>query len=249
MLISIITATYNSSETIMDCIGSVNSQTFPDIEQIIIDGASDDNTLELIKSVASKVVKIVSEADSGLYDAMNKGISEANGEIVGILNSDDIYLNDDTLSKVVEAFKSHQVDCVYADLFYVEKSDTNKIVRYWRTKEYVPGSFRRGWHPAHPAFFLRKSVYDKYGNFDLSFKLASDFELMLRVLEKHHISSFYLQEPLVKMRLGGETNKSIRNVFNQNIECITAFRKNGLDVSYLYPVYRLLPKLAQYFFK
>jgi len=249
MLVSIITATFNSSNTILDCINSVDSQNYIDIEHIIIDGASSDNTIELIGSVKNRVKTIVSEKDTGLYDAMNKGIAKASGEIVGILNSDDIYLNNNTISKVVDAFRSHEVDCVYADLFYVEKSDTNRIVRYWRTKEYTLGSFRRGWHPAHPAFFLRKSVYNKYGNFDLSFKLASDFELMLRVLEKHQVSSFYLQEPLVKMRLGGETNKSMKNIYNQNLECITAFRKNGLKVSYLYPVYRLLPKLAQYFHK
>lgn len=229
MKISIITATYNSAATIASCISSVNNQTYPDIEHIIIDGASKDNTIQLIDSQQNRVKKRISESDNGIYDAMNKGISIATGEIVAILNSDDIYLDNFAIERVMEIFKTTQTDCVYADLFYVDRVNTNKVVRYWKTNEYKLGAFNKGWHPGHPSFFLKNQIYKQYGDFDLSFVLAADFELMLRMLEKYRISSTYLPLPLVKMRLGGATNKSLVNIYNQNIECIRAFKKNGLD--------------------
>jgi len=229
MKISIITATYNSAATIASCISSVNNQTYPDIEHIIIDGASKDNTIQLIDSQQNRVKKRISESDNGIYDAMNKGISIATGEIVAILNSDDIYFDNFAIERVMEIFKTTQTDCVYADLFYVDRVNTNKVVRYWKTNEYKLGAFNKGWHPGHPSFFLKNQIYKQYGDFDLSFVLAADFELMLRMLEKYRISSTYLPLPLVKMRLGGATNKSLVNIYNQNIECIRAFKKNGLD--------------------
>jgi glycosyltransferase involved in cell wall biosynthesis len=247
MKISIITATFNSSKTILDCINTVNNQTFADIEHIIVDGASNDDTVKLIESAKSRVKLIISEPDTGIFHAMNKGISKANGDIIGILNSDDVYFDNTVVERVIEVFKMSQTDCVYGDLFYVDKSDTSKIVRHWKTSDYKYGSFRKGWHPAHPSLFLRSSVYQKYGDFDLSFDLASDFELMLRMFEVNRISSAYLPFPLVKMRLGGASNKNMRSIFDQNIKCIQAFRKNGLAAGFLYPLYRLAPKIIQYF--
>lgn len=249
MKISVITATYNSSQTILDCILSVNSQTYPDIEHIIIDGASKDNTIELINTNSTRVKRIISEPDNGIYDAMNKGISIASGEIIGLLNSDDLYINDSVLGKVMEVFKNSETDCLYADLFYVDKINIEKIIRQWKTKEYKPGAFRKGWHPAHPSFFLKRKIYQQFGDFDLSFVFAADFELMLRMLEKYKISSTYLPIPLVKMRLGGKTNESLTNIFHQNLECIRAFKKNDLSVGIAYPLYRLIPKLQQFFIK
>jgi glycosyltransferase involved in cell wall biosynthesis len=247
MKISIITGTFNSSKTIIDCIDSVNNQTYFDIEHIIIDGASKDNTLKLINSNPGRIKQIISEPDNGLYDAMNKGISVATGEIIGLLNSDDLYIDCFVIEKVMKAFKDTNVDCVYGDLYYVNKNNTNRITRHWKTNEFKPGAFKMGWHPAHPSFFLRRQVYDSYGQFDLTFKLAADFELMLRLLERYRISSAYLPFPLVRMRLGGKTNKSLYNIYSQNIECIKAFKKNGLTVSKFYPLYRLVPKLKQFF--
>ena len=247
MKVSIITATYNSAKTISDCIASVRGQTYPDIEHIIIDGASDDNTIELIKSQPNLVKQLISEPDKGIYDAMNKGIQMATGEVIAILNSDDFYIVNCVIQSVIDVFKKSHADCVYADLFYVDKYNTDKIVRRWITKEYKYGSFKKGWHPAHPSFFVRKEVYYKYGAFDLSFNLAADFEFMLRMLEKNRIHSIYFPSSLVKMRLGGATNKNFLNIYNQNLECIKAFQKNGLEAGPLYSFYRLLPKLAQYF--
>jgi len=247
MLISIITATYNSARTIATCLKSVNDQTYKEIEHINIDGASVDDTLKIINSLPCRVSKVISEPDKGIYDAMNKGIAVSSGEVIAILNSDDLYIDETAIETVMKVFISTNVDCVFADLLYVDKNNTNKIIRRWRTGIYKPGSFNKGWHPAHPTFFLRKKVYDDYGFFDLSYKLAADFELMLRMFEKYKISSIYLPLPLVKMRLGGATNKSLINIYNQNIECIRAFKKNRIQISILYPVYRLIPKLKQYF--
>jgi len=247
MQISIITATYNSSKTINDCIVSVYNQTWPNIEHIIIDGASTDNTIKIIKSVSNRVTTIKSEHDNGIYDAMNKGINLATGDIIGILNSDDLYSDNLVLEKIANIFSSTDVDCVHADLYYVNKENTDNIVRYWKTCDFIPGAFKKGWHPAHPTFFVRKEVYQKYGLFNLDFSLAADFELMLRLLERYKVTSIYFPQPIVRMRLGGATSKNIRNIIIQNLECYKAFKVNGLRVSIIYPLYRLLPKLKQFF--
>lgn len=246
MKISIVTATYNSASTIAGCITSVQNQTYPDIEHIIIDGSSTDNSLELVRNTPNRITKIISEPDKGIYDAMNKGIKLATGDIIGILNSDDFYCDNFVLEKVESAFRMTGVDCVHADLYYVKQNDTNQIVRHWKTCDFIPGAFQRGWHPAHPTFFVRREVFEKYGLFNLGFKLAADFELMLRFLERYKITSAYLPEPIVRMRLGGATSKNLRNVIRQNIECYKAFGANGIKVSPLYPMYRLLPKLKQF---
>lgn len=249
MLISIITATFNSAATIVNCITSVNNQTYPNIEHIIVDGASKDNTIEIIKSLPNRIDKIISEPDKGIYDAMNKGIGLATGDIIGILNSDDLYANDLVLERVARKFEPDFVGCVHADLYYVSKDNVDQVVRHWKTRDYFPGAFKTGWHPAHPTFFVRREVYEKYGLFNLDFRLAADFELMLRLLERDKITSAYLPEPIVRMRLGGATGKNIQNIIKQNIECFKAFKSNGLKVSPLYPLYRLLPKLKQFFKK
>jgi len=244
--ISLITASSNSLSTIKHTIDSVLEQSYPDIEYIIIDNGSIDGTVDIVKSYNDRISEFISEPDNGIYDAMNKGIKLATGDIIGIINSDDFFIDSFAIEKVMDIFNTTQTDCVYADLIYVDKADTNKVIRHWKTNEYIHGAFNKGWHPAHPSFYLRRHVYKQYGDFDLSFKLAADFELMLRMLEKYRISSIYLPIPLVKMRTGGATNKSLVNIFNQNIECIRAFKKNGLNAGILYPLYRLIPKLKQF---
>jgi len=246
MKVSIITATFNSSSTIAGCLASVNNQTHQDIEHIIIDGSSSDKTLEIINSVPNRVVKIISEPDEGIYDAMNKGIRLSSGEVIGILNSDDLYSRNDVIEIIVKVFETTSVDCFHADLYYVNKFNVNQIVRSWKSSDFIPGAFRKGWHPAHPTFFVRRHIYEKYGLFNPIFDLAADFELMLRFLEKYRINSIYMPEPIVRMRLGGKTNKNIRNIIKQNIECYKAFKINELPVSILYPIYRLLPKVKQF---
>lgn len=249
MKFSLITVTFNSSGTLRDTIQSVLSQTYPDIEYIIVDGLSEDGTIDIIKEYAPLFhgrLNWISEKDQGLYDAMNKGFMMATGEIVGIINSDDLLAESGVIEKVIGCFKEHKdIDCVYADLYYVAQHDTSKIVRHWITGK--QRSFSKGWHPAHPTFYVKREMYTRYGMFDLDFKFAADFELMLRFVEKEHIRLFYLQEPLVRMRLGGTTSKNLTNIKKGNIECLNAFGKNGIPVSILYPFYRLLPKLKQYF--
>ncbi len=245
--ITIITATYNSSRTIADCIQSVQEQDYPHIEHIIIDGASTDNTLEIIKSMPNRVAKIVSEPDKGIYDAMNKGVALASGDIVGLLNSDDFYVNKQAISRVMELYNQQDVDCVFGDLNYVNQLHPERIVRKWHTGAFKSGAFRMGWHPAHPSFFVRNTVYQQFGVFTDQLKLAADFEIMLRFLEKNKISNYYTEEPLVNMRLGGATSGSFSNIIKQNIECYRAFKMNGIKVSVLYPLFRILPKLLQFF--
>lgn len=249
MKFSLITVTFNSSVTLRDTIQSVLLQTYPDIEYIIVDGLSEDATIDIIKEyepLFHSRLNWISEKDQGLYDAMNKGFKMATGEIIGIINSDDLLVDPVAIEKVIDCFKDHKdADCVYADLYYVAQHDTSKIVRHWITGK--QRSFSKGWHPAHPTFYVKRNVYTKCGVFDLEFKFAADFELMLRLIEKEHIRLFYLPEPLVRMRLGGTTSKNLTNIKKGNIECLNAFRKNGIPVSILYPFYRLLPKLKQYF--
>lgn len=246
MKISIITVCYNSDKTLETTIKSVIDQTYTDIEYIVVDGGSKDGTLDLIKKYEKNISKWVSESDKGLYDAMNKGVSMATGEVVGLINSDDLFCDNRAIEKVMNVFTNNStLDSVYADLFYVSQNNTNNIVRKWMTGEQK--KFNIGWHPAHPTFYIKKDIYKKYGDFDLSYKLAADFEIMLRFLEKYHISTEYLKEPLVKMRLGGETNKSFKNIINQNSECIRAFKKNEISVNiFLYPLLRIAPKFIQF---
>lgn len=246
MKISIITVSYNSAKTIETTFMSVLQQTYSNIEYIVIDGGSTDNTLKIAKKYSEIITVLVSEQDNGLYDAMNKGISLATGDVIGLINSDDLFCDPDALNKVAKVFKKNKnLDSIYADLFYVSQQDINKISRRWVSG--IQRKFKYGWHPAHPTFYIKKTIYDRYGLFDLSFKLAADFEIMLRFLDKHNISTTYLKEPLVKMRLGGETNKSLKNIYYQNIECLRAFDKNNIKVAkFFYPFFRIIPKFFQF---
>ena len=251
MKVSIVTAAYNSGRTIKDTIESVLCQTFTDYEYIIVDGCSKDGTLDVVNQYIPKFegrLRYISEPDKGIYDAMNKGFKMAKGEILMLINSDDLFARPDALEKVVKSFDEHpDVDCVYANLYYVSADNTDNIVRVWKTGEQRP--FRKGWLPAHPTFYVKKEVYEQYGYFNLSYPLAADFELMLRFVEKHHIKLQYLPEYLVKMRLGGATSKNLHNIIQQDKECMRAFKENGLESSPFYLVYRLLPKVKQFFRK
>lgn len=244
--ISIITVSFNSATTIEDTIKSVSSQSYRNIEYLVIDGGSRDNTVDIVTSYGSAVDIFVSEPDNGIYDAMNKGVALATGDVIGILNSDDVYYDDEVISKVVKKFSNDCVDCVYGDLVYVKESDTDTVVRHWQSSEFKQNSFRRGWHPPHPSFFVSRQVYEKYGNFDIEMKISADFELMLRFLERFGISSSYLPLTIVKMRMGGESNNSLQNIIIGNIGVLKAFNKNNIKVNnIMYPLYRILPKVLQ----
>lgn len=202
--------------------------------------------LELIKSTPNRVTKIVSESDKGIYDAMNKGIALATGDIIGILNSDDFYISTDVITSVVKEVLQGGYDAVYGDLEYVDEEDTDKVVRYWKSKYYKAGLFKKGWHPAHPTFFVKKEVYDKYGNFNLKYKIGADYEIMLRFIEKNKIKVGYIPKALVKMHVRGASNQSIKNIIKANKECYKTCKDNGLSV---FPIIFLMKpffKILQY---
>jgi len=233
MKISIITVVFNGESTIGDTLESVNAQTYPDVEHIVIDGGSRDRTLDVVRNRGKRVATLVSERDKGIYDAMNKGLARATGEVVGFLNADDFYLDENVLTDVAKVFGNQQIDACYGDLLYVDQEHADKVVRYWRSSAFVPGSFSNGWVPPHPTFFVRRSIYDKLGGFDLDFRIAADFELMLRFMEIGHIRSNYLPRLMIKMRLGGTTNKSLSNIIKQNREIMRALRLHGCRSSWL----------------
>jgi len=249
MKISIITVSYNSSLTIRDTIESVLSQTYEDIEYIVVDGNSEDNTVDIINEYVPHFngrLRWISEPDSGLYYAMNKGIEMTTGEVVSILNSDDLFFDNSSVDQIMSIFQNNQlVDALYADLLYVKRNDLSSIVRKWVVGK--QRSFASGWDVAHPTFYVRKKIYDKYGLFDLTYKLSADFEIIIRFMEVYKINIFYLNRFLVKMRLGGETSKNINNFILQNAECIKAFKKHNIDVNtFRYFFLRLAPKVLQY---
>lgn len=250
MKISIITATYNSATTIKDTLLSVNAQTYPNIEHIIVDGSSNDDTLDIVRKYGNRVSKVISEPDKGIYDAMNKGIEAATGDVIGILNSDDYFASSDVISMIASEFENDTtLKGVYTNLYYVRQDAPQTIVRHWVSKPFKEKSFFKGWHPPHPTLYLKREVYEKYGVFDLKFSLAADFELMLRFFERYKIETKYLPITTIRMRLGGATSKNWENVKKQNIECIKAFKTNEFKPPLLYPIYRLFPKLLQYFKK
>lgn len=244
--VSIITVCFNSEKYINDSILSVLSQTYKNIEYIVIDGGSNDSTIDIVNSYGFQISKFISEPDKGIYDAMNKGIKFATGEIVGILNSDDVFFNNDVIEKVVESFSTHSIDCLFGDIVYVNRNDIFKIVRYWKSSIMPKHGFYRAWHPAHPSFYVRREIYDKYGNFKDYYQFSADFELMLRFLQRYHLKSFYISRPLVRMRLGGKTSKNFNNIFLGNMECRNAFKENNLKFSFFYFIFRVLMKVKQF---
>lgn len=227
MKISVITVSYNSAKTIADTLASVAVQTYVDIEHIVVDGASTDETLAIVRSHHNPKIRVISEPDKGIYDAMNKGFALASGEVVGFLNSDDFYADSTVIEQIAKAFQDEAVEACYADLVYVSQ-DNSQVVRYWKSKSFVKGDFALGWCPAHPTFYVRKSVVEHYGGFDKSFKLAADAELMMRYLERGEIRSTYVPRVWVRMRVGGQTNQSLKNIKQQNKEILSALDKNGI---------------------
>jgi len=249
MKVSIITPVFNNKKTIKDTIDSVLNQSYKNIEYIIVDGASKDGTLDIIKSYKNKITKVISQKDNGIYDAMNKGIKASSGEIIAIINSDDMYYDKNVISKIAGAFKNKNVNIVYSDIVYVDKNNTDKIRRYWKASGYEKGAFAKGFHPAHPSFFVRKIIYDTFGLFDPAFGISADFELMLRFMDRYNVNSYYLPGITVKMRNGGKSGKNFFNRFVGNINCYKAFKKNRIKVSFLYVFKRIFPKIRQYFKK
>ena len=248
MKISIITATYNSAATVRDTLNAVKAQDYTDVEHIIVDGMSTDDTLTIVSGF-THVAKVVSEKDKGIYDAMNKGIGLATGDIIGILNSDDLYIDHTVLSDIAKAFSDPEVMTVYADLQYIDAGDPDRIRRTWVAGPFKKKNFYYGWMPPHPTFFVRKEVYRQAGHFSTDLRSAADYELMLRILLKYGFSTTYLPRVMVKMRVGGMSNASLNNRLRANKEDRLAWKLNGLKPNFFTLYLKPLRKFHQFIIK
>jgi len=237
MKISIITVVWNNKETVKDAIDSVLNQTYENIEYIIIDGASTDGTLDIVKSYGDEITKFVSEPDKGLYDAMNKGIAQSTGDVVGILNSDDFYIDKFVIEKVVKEFEDKKVNSVFADLVFVKPENLDKTVRYYDSSKFNPSRFAYGWMPAHPTFFVKREIYNRYGVFRTDLKIGADFDILARFLYTQKISYSYMQKVFVKMRIGG-VSTSFSSIWINTLEQLQVCRDNDIDTN----IFKILMK-------
>ena len=247
--ISIITVIYNNKETIQDAMNSVLSQEYDDLEYIIVDGASIDGTVEVIKKTTKKYpersIKFISEKDDGIYDAMNKGIQLATGDIIGILNSDDFYVNNNIISTVVNDFITKNVDAVFADLVYVRADDSNNIIRYYSSANFHPKKMAYGWMPAHPTFFVKREIYERYGLYKRDYRIASDYELIARLLVKNKTSYSYISKVFVKMRTGGTSTRNLKSNWILNKEILRACAENGIKTNIIKVLSKYSTKIFQ----
>ncbi len=243
--ITIITVSFNSAQTIGDTLRSVAGQSYPNIEHIIVDGASTDQTMQIVTGFPH-VTKRISEKDEGIYFAMNKGIAMASGDVIGILNADDLYADNGVIAKVAAVFEDLAVDATYADLVFVDREDVSKVVRTWKSGPFKRSSMYNGWMPPHPTFFVRRSLYEKYGLFNTILRSAADYELMLRFLLKHEINLSYIPQTIINMRQGGKSTASISNRIKANVEDRKAWRMNGLKPHFFTLILKPLRKIKQF---
>lgn len=248
MKVSIITVTHNSAKYLQECIDSVVHQTYGDIEHIVIDGASEDGTLEIIKRYDNHIAKWISEDDRGMYDAINKGMSLATGEVIGILNSDDMLASKEVISQVVKCFQEHKVDSLYGDLVYVDQKNTKKIIRYWKGLSYSRFRFNYGWMPAHPTFYFRRDLLHDLGGYESHYFTAADYEFMARYLYRYRISARYLPLLIVKMRVGGQSNRNIISRFRANRRDYLAMKLNDIPFPHIASILKPIIKLRQFYY-
>jgi glycosyltransferase involved in cell wall biosynthesis len=246
MKISIITATYNSEKHIQGVIDAIASQTYKNIEWVVVDGASKDATVNVIKENYTGELNILSESDKGIYDALNKGLALATGDIIGFLHSDDFFENETVIERIAAQFQLTNCDGVYGDLRYVNAEDTQKIVRYWKSKPFHMSLLKKGWMPAHPTLFLKKEVYQKHGNFDTSFKIAADYDFMLRILKDTTLNFAYLPQVITNMRVGGASN-ALGNIQQKMKEDLKALRQNQIPTPYITLFRKNTSKIKQFF--
>lgn len=247
MKISIITTSYNSQETIFETLKSVNSQSYNNIEHIIVDGGSSDRTLEIVDRF-DHVAQIISERDSGVYEAMNKGIRASSGDIIGFLNSDDYFFSNDIMKEYAEGFRSLSNKIIFGDLQFISR-DNKRRIRSWVSSEFSNQKINFGWIPPHPTFYARKELFDNYGGFDESLRFAADYDLMIRFLKVFPENNLYLKGYKVNMRYGGETTKNLINIYLGNKEIISSLRKNGFKVSAFFLIKKFIYKISQFFTK
>ena len=247
MTISVITISYNSAETIEETILSVLNQSYKDIEYIIIDGGSEDGTLDILKKYKKDFKKMIIEKDRGIYDAMNKGLKHSTGDIVGFLNSDDMFYDKNAVKTIAENFIDQNTLYSYGDLIYVDRKNINQVVRFWKSSKLQEKDILKSKIPAHPTFYFRRKLIDKIGYFDISLKLASDFEYMLRFILKYPDSGKHINKLLIRMRVGGATSKSFKNIFKQNLEIFKAIKGTKLKLNISkFIFYKILNRIFQF---
>lgn len=246
--ISIITATWNCVQSLPDCLDSVDRQSYQKREHVIIDGASTDGTIEVINQRIHQISVFKSEPDKGIYDALNKGIQLASGDVIGFLHADDFYASDDVLSKIAQAFEDPKVCAVYGDLEYVSQQDTSKVIRRWQSKSFILSDLKRGWMPAHPTLYVRRDFYSKIGGFDISYRIAADYLSILKLFKLPSFHAVYIPEVMVKMRLGGASNKSLKAVTRKSKEDWRALRTCdfGVLAAVRAILWKNLSKLSQF---
>lgn len=228
MKISVITASYCCAHTIADTLTSVAAQSHTEVEHVVVDGASPDGTWQIVQSLRSPRVVALSEPDQGLYDALNKGIARSSGEVIGFLHADDVFADADALARIAAAFADPAVDAVYGDLQYVHQEDVARVVRYWRSRPFSPKLLRRGWMPPHPTLYVRRAWYERLGGFDLRYRIAADYEFILRLFSQAGLRVTYLPHVLVRMRVGGMSNRSLSNIVRKSAEDLRALRTHGV---------------------
>ena len=245
MKVSIITVTYNSAATLQDTLESVKRQDYPNIEHILVDGASKDGTVNIIRSYPH-VAKYVSERDKGLYDAINKGILMSTGDVIGILNSDDFFPHDKVISNMVKVFKEQNVDAVYGDIAFVRPENLQRVVRHYSSKKFHPKKFAYGYMPAHPSFYVKREFYEQYGLYKLDYKIAADYELLMRFMHSNHLKYAYNPEVMVYMRTGGVSNKNVLSRWTLNKEIIRACKENGVNTNMFIVSLKYIFKVFEY---
>lgn len=248
MRISVITAVYNRADTVADAIRSLHGQTHDDYEHVVMDGGSTDGTLEVVRSLGDARMTLTSEPDLGIYDALNKGMNQATGDVIGLMHSDDVFASRNVLGHIAAAFQDSQVDVVYGDLQYVTAKHPDRIVRHWQAGEFSPSRLKRGWMPPHPTLYVRKSVIERWGGYDTSYRIAADYDAILRWFGPGKVRAAYIPEVLVRMRVGGESNRSLRNILLKSREDYRALKQNqigGLGTLAL----KNLSKVQQFFAK
>jgi glycosyltransferase len=247
--VSVVTVSFNSSRTIQDTLDSVAQQTYPNLQYLVIDGKSTDTTMSIVESMLPKLpsnTSISSEKDLGLYDAMNKGISKATGEIVGFLNSDDVFATPESMGAIVDTFTKSNADIVYGNIVYTKQDDLSRVTRTWRSGPLPRSGMKFGWHPPHPAFYVKREILSKFGGFNLRFRIAADYEMMVRMIAKHKLSLAWCDHTVVRMREGGSSNAGLRAIWKANLECWEAWKQNGLEPSPALIIGKLTSKLLQY---
>jgi glycosyltransferase involved in cell wall biosynthesis len=244
--VSIITVTYNSEKYLADCIASVRKQTYRNIEHIIVDGKSTDGTLKIIQKNEAYLAHWISETDRGMYDAINKGIKLATGDIIGVLNSDDMLASADVIMDIVACFDEKKVDSVYGDLVYVDPANPLKVIRHWKGMTYKRSRFNYGWMPAHPTFYIRRELIDQFGDYENHYYTAADYEFMARYLYHHKISATYLPKMIVKMRNGGASNSTLYRRLRANRRDYLAMKKNRIPFAFFVSILKPLIKIPQY---